>query len=212
MPAISRRWLFAFPLALLGLAGCPDPAGEFDDFEARWRAANPDAGTGGGLDAGPCTPPDLSALSGQYVFALSAVVQAQNPIVFLTNVTGSPAGLAFEFQPLSAADRRTPVGMPVTLGPFPVASDGLLHAELPPLVVAAEANPVTNGEIEARVVLDARICDVNGFYCGVVSGDVSRPIPLNLQGSTFAMERLPNGTPPPEPFINCARARAAPLG
>src|SRR5262245_6622320 len=122
MPAISRKWLLAFPLALLGVAGCPDPAGEFDDFEARWRAANPDAGTGGVLDAGPCTPPDLSALSGQYIFALSAVIQPENPILFLTNVTGSAQGLTLTFQPLSAADRRTPVGAPVTLGPLPVGS------------------------------------------------------------------------------------------
>lgn len=212
MPAISRSWPLAFPLVLLGFAGCPDPGGEFDDFVERWQAANPDAG-GGPTDAGPCTAPDPSALDGHYIFALSAQIQPQNPILFLTDVTGSAAGLLLVFQPLSAADRVTPVGASVTIGPLPLGADGSFHAELPPLVVSAEANPITGGEIEAQVVFDARFCDESGFYCGTVSGNVSRPIPLDLAGSTFAMERLANGTPPPtEPFIDCNRTRAAPLG
>jgi hypothetical protein len=210
MPAFSRSWLLAFPLALLGVAGCPDPAGEFDDFAERWQAANPDAGAVG--DAGPCTPPDPSALGGKYIFALSAVIARETPILFVADVTGDASGLTFVLQPLSAADRVTPVGTPITIGPLPLGADGSLHAELPPLVVSAEANPVTGGEIEAQVVLDGRFCDVAGFYCGTVSGTVTRPIPVDLAGSTFAIERLANGTPPAEPFIDCNRNRAAPLG
>jgi hypothetical protein len=210
MPAISRTCALALPLALLGLAGCPDPGGEFDDFEARWRAGNPDAGVGPG-DSGPCVAPDPSTLGGQYVFALSAVVDRTRPIVFSTEVSGGPQGLSFALQPLSAADRRTPVGAPVTVGPFPLSPDGAFHAELPTLVVGGEANPITGSEIEATVVLDARFCDVAGFYCGTVTGNLSRPIPIDLAGSTFAMERISGGTPPPEPYLSCNRDRAVPL-
>jgi hypothetical protein len=211
MHANSRFSPLALPLALLGLAGCPDPAAEFDDFETRWRAANPDAG-GGVVDSGPCPAPDPSALGGRYIFALSAVIERTKPILFLADVSGGPEGLTFALQPLSAADRRTPVGPPTTVGPFPLSPDGAFHAELPPLVVTGEANPITGSQIAAQlVVLDARFCDISGFYCGSVSGNLIEPIPLDLATSTFAMERITGGTPPAEPYLSCARDRAVPL-
>jgi len=204
-------WSVALLIAL-GVAGCPDTQGEFDAFVERWQRANPGA-DGAIPDGGECTPPDPTALDGQYVFALSAVIQRETPILFLTQVTGvaNPPSLQLMFQPLSRTDRRTPVGSPVTLGPFPLAADGTLHAELPPLVVSGEANPITGGEIEAQVTLDGRFCGGSDFQCGTVSGNVTRPIPLDLAGSTFAMERVPSGALPAQPLLNCARDQAAPL-
>jgi hypothetical protein len=212
MPALSRSLVFVVTLVALHLPGCPDPAGKFDDFVERWTAANPGV-DGGDLDAGPCTPPDPAALDGQYVLALSAVIAPETPILFLTQVTGisDPPGVELELQPLSAADRRTPVGQPLTVGPIALSTDGAVHAELPPLIVSGEANPITGGEIEAQVTLDARFCGVSDFYCGSVSGRVTLPVGLDLAGSTFAMERVQGGMLPEQPFLNCNRDRAAAL-
>ena len=152
------------------------------------------------------------ALDGQYVFALVRGDRARNPdpIFGPGHRTANPPSLQLELQPLSAADRRTPVGQPVTIGPLPLSPDGAVHAEFPPLVVTGEANPITGGEIEAQVTLDARFCGDTDFHCGSVSGSVTPPIPLDLTGSTFAMERVQGGTLPPQPFLSCARDRAAP--
>jgi hypothetical protein len=212
LPALSR---LSPPVALaiaLGMTGCPDTQGEFDAFVERWQRANPGV-DGATPDGGECAPPDPAALDGQYVFALSAVIQRETPILFLTQVTGlaNPPSVQLVFQPLRSADRRTPVGSPVTVGPFPLAADGTLHAELPPLVVSGESNPITGGEIEAQVTLDARLCGGTDFQCGTVTGNVTRPIPLDLAGSTFAMERVQGGVVPAQPFLSCARNQAAPL-
>jgi len=201
-------------LVTLSLAGCPDTQGSFDDFVARWQRTHP-AGFDAGLeDAGPCAPPAPGELTGQFIFALSAVVAPDTPILFLADVSSVPdangTALTIGFQPLSAADRTTPVGSPVSVGPFPIAADGAFQAALPPLVVAAEANPITGAEIEAQVTLNARICGAGDFYCGTVSGRVSRPIDLDLSGSTFAMERV-SGALPAQPLIDCNRTPAAPL-
>jgi hypothetical protein len=211
MPVIPRLSSLVIPLLGLAASGCPDTSGKFDDFVERWRIANP--GFDGSVDAGECAPLDPPELDGQYVFALSAVIARETPILFLAQVTGqsNPPSVQLALQPLSAADRRTPVGQPVTLGPFPLMPDGTLSAALPPLVVTGEANPITGGEIEAQVTLDARLCGGTDFQCGSVSGDVTRPIPLGLMGSTFAMERVQGGVPPAEPFLSCNRDRATPL-
>ena len=212
MPALSRPSSVALLLALAA-AGCPDTQGEFDDFVERWQRANPGFDGGGVPDGGDCAPLDPTTLDGQWVFALSAVIQRETPIVFLTQVTGqaAPPGVTLEFQPLSAADRRTPVGQPTRVGPFPLSPDGTLHAELPPLIVSGEANPITGGEIEAQVTLDARLCGGSDFQCGTVSGSVTRPIPLDLMGSTFTLERVQGGNLPAQPFLSCNRDQAAPL-
>jgi hypothetical protein len=211
MPAIPR--LSSLVISLIGLAatGCPDTGGKFDDFVERWRIANP--GFDGSVDGGECAPLDPPELDGEYVFALSAVIQRETPILFLTDVTGqaNPPSIQLVFQPLSAADRRTPVGQPVTIGPLPLMPDGTLNAQLPPLVVTGEANPITGGEIEAQVTLNARLCGGTDFQCGSVSGDVTQPLPLALTGSTFAMERIQGGVPPDQPFLSCSRDRATPL-
>jgi hypothetical protein len=211
MPAIPR--LSSLVTSLIGLVatGCPDTGGKFDDFVERWRIANP--GFDGSVDAGECAPLDPPELDGQYVFALSAVIARETPILFLTQVAGqsSPPSIQLEFQPLSAADRRTPVGQPVTIGPLPLMPDGTLSAQLPPLVVAGEANPITGGEIEAQVTLNGRLCGGTDFQCGSVTGSVTRPIPLDLMGSTFAMERVQGGAPPEQPFLSCSRDQTAPL-
>jgi hypothetical protein len=211
MPAIPRLSSLVVPLIGLAAIGCPDTAGKFDDFVERWRIANP--GFDGSVDAGECAPLDPPELDGEYVFALSAVIQPDTPILFLTQVTGqsSPPSIQLVFQPLSAADRRTPVGQPVTIGPLPLMPDGTLNAELPPLVVAGEANPITGGQIDAQVTLNGRLCGGTDFQCGTVTGNVTQPVGLDLMGSTFAMERVQGGVPPDQPLLSCNRDRATPL-
>jgi len=201
-------------LVSLSVVGCPDTQGSFDDFVERWKLTHPGGVDAASGDTGPCLPPAPGELTGQFVFALSAVIAADTPIVFLAQVSTVPdpngSALTLELQPLSAADRTSPVGSSVALGPLPIAADGAFQADLPPLVVAGEANPITGAEIEAQVTLTGRICAASDFFCGTVTGRVIRPLDLDLAGSTFAMERV-TGAPPAQPLINCARAQAAPL-
>src|SRR5580765_6784539 len=91
--------------------GCVDPEEDFDAFATRAHAA-PAAHDAGG-DAGPCvvTP---GGIDGQYLLAISVTLAPTKPILALTGAT-TPAldggtGLVFDAQPLSATDRKTPVG------------------------------------------------------------------------------------------------------
>jgi hypothetical protein len=201
-------------LVALSAVGCPDTQGQLDDFVERWERTHPAGNDAAPEDASSCVPPAPGELTGQFVFALSAVIAPPTPIVFLAEVSSvdDPNGsaLTLELQPLSAADRTTPVGSAISVGPHPIAPDGTYQAVLPPLVVTGEANPITGSEIAAEVTLDARICGVSDFYCGTVSGRVTSPLVIPLAESTFAMERV-SGALPAEPLIDCNRARAAPL-
>jgi hypothetical protein len=121
-------------------------------------------------------------------------------------------GLAIDAQPLSTADRRTPVGQRVSFGPFQVDRNGRYRAEIPNLQVTGEANAVTGGDIAADVVLTGDLCGDGRFFCGDVSGTVTQPLPLDLQGSTFTFTRVDSAAGLPiRPAIDCAGTLADPL-
>jgi hypothetical protein len=194
--------------------GCVDPGGDFDAFVARARPPQPDAGDAGG-DASVCTvnPGDVE---GQYLFAISVTLAPTKPILALTDVTtpasGGGTAFAFDAQPLSAADRRTPVGQKVSLGPFQVDQNGAYRAEIPNLQVTGAANPVTGGDITANAVLSGTLCGDVAFFCGTVSGNVTKPLPLDLEGSTFTFTRVDSPTNlPAQPAIDCKGTLADPL-
>jgi hypothetical protein len=208
-------------LGLVTLAGvasvcacaCVDPGGAFDSFAA--RAGDRPAPEGGVVgDAGPCTVAPGS-VSGQYLLALSVTLAPRKPIVSLLTVTTPEfmggTGIAFDAQPLSAANRKTPVGDPVSLGPFAVGQTGTWRGDLSGLRVSGEANSITGGDITADVFLDGSLCGGGAFFCGTVSGSVTAPIPLDLAGSTFTLTRVNEAEDPPvTPAIDCASTPSDP--
>lgn len=201
-----------FLLCVLACGGCVDPGGAFDDFARRSRAPD-DGGVVG--DGAVCTV-SPGAVSGIYLLAISVKIAPTKPIVVLTGVQ-TPAfaggtGVQFDAQPLSATDRKTPVGAPLSLGPFSVDSTGSFTADLPELRVLGAANPVTGGDILANVVLDGNLCGDGRFFCGAVSGNVVEPLPIDLQGSTFTLTEVDDpSNPPVQPAVDCQGTLADPL-
>jgi hypothetical protein len=198
------------------MVGCVDPAADLEAFQKR-LSEKPlmDAGTVPG-DAQSCTirPGDVE---GAFLLAISTSIAPTKPIVALTDLT-TPAfqdgtGLALSVQPLAASDRTTPVGASISLGPFLVDAGGNFRADMPGLTVSGDANPITPGApISADLVLAGNLCAKSGFFCGSVSGEVTSPITLNLEGSTFTLTLVEPGDPvPTQPAVDCRGTLAAPL-
>lgn len=206
-----RQLVQAIALGLV-LVGCVDPGANFDAFVE--RAGGPKEG--GPISDGMTCAFSPGSVTGEYVLAISVTLAPTKPILSLADITSSAVDggddIAFSAQPLSASDRKTPVGASVALGPFPVGSDGSFRADLRGLEVTGAANPVTGGDITADVVLSGSLCGDGHFFCGSVTGSVEKPVPLNLKGSTFTLTRL--DTPaslPIRPAIDCAGTLADPL-
>jgi hypothetical protein len=208
----------AFPAsALLAAPGCvADAEGEYEAFAK--RAGKGTGGAGGGTTDGGCTPPEPGEIDGDYIFALSATLGPDTPVLFLTTITTSAGAdgmqMQWRLQPLAAEDRTTPVGSAIDFEPFTVNSDGTFLADPGPLTVTGEANPITKGNpITADIDLSGEFCGVEDFYCGAVGGEVTSPLTLPLTGSTFTLSKVttPDTYPEPPP-INCAKDLAAPKG
>ncbi len=197
-------WAAAGALALIG---CVDTEGEFNAFQQRYETIHPpsmSSGAGGGCSM----VPEPGKADGQFIFAFSASLDPASPVLFDTKLTTSMGASGLEmklkFQPLAAADRKTPVGMPLELGPFQVKADGSFDADFPPLDVTGAANPISGSDITAKVELIGVLCLPADFICGDLKGNVTKPADLPLKGSTFAMERLAMpGVFPAQPKINC---------
>jgi hypothetical protein len=206
------RHPFAKLVAALFMTACVDPQASFDDFARRSAHGNPDGG--GEPDGGPCTVAQGS-VQGQYLLALSVTLAPTKPIVALaslsTPVLDGGAGLSLVVQPLRASDRTTPVGAPITLGPFAIAADGTYRVEISDVVVTGEANAISGGDIETSLSLVGSLCGDGQFFCGSLGGTVKQPLAgFDLAGSTFTFTRV-DGPLPTQPAIDCAGTLADPL-
>lgn len=203
-------------------AGCADPEGAYEDFVERRKAQ---AGQGGQGGQGPTTCDEIPAageIDGEYLFALSARVggldnNRDNPIMLLNTVTttASADGLTMSWvlQPLLVTDRKTPTGDALTLSGIAVDAEGKYDSNPDELNVPGDANPLSGSPITADLTsLRGLICKGAEFFCGNADGDVSKPIPLSVDGSSFAMEKVEAGVYPEPPKTDCSGALAKPLG
>ncbi len=218
--------LAALPVLAMAVSGCTNPEGAFNDFTDRQKAlqeAGTDAGAGvdAEVDAGSCMPPGPGDLDGQYLFALSAALNPKLPVLFLAHLksvayAGSGAagvGLDMTLQSLDAKDRKTPVGAPLVIPTLGLGADGqIASTQLPDITVDGTANPIQVGlGIVASAALHGQFCGVQDFYCGTVSGNVTKPITIKLDGSTYTFEVITDpGSLPTPPLIDCARNPADP--
>lgn len=213
----SRTTLAAAALACSPLlVSCADVEGRFDDFEARDTKIRENQGGSGGNDSGDgCIRPEPGAADGDFLFSLSAVLNRRKPILFLAGLTteATNGGLSFslDVQALEAADRKTPTGTPITMGPYEVNADGTFVAELPPVAVPVNGNPISKRDIEAEITLAGSLCAPANFICGDATGNLIKPLQFDLAGSTFTMQRITDPDSYPEPVLNCDKDPAAPL-
>jgi hypothetical protein len=152
---------------------------------------------------------------------VSAAFSPKKPILFVATVEASAAPpdqlrFSFDLQPLSATDRRTPVGsgagraettagVPFTLDFGQITVDGAADPLLPGRPIVAVLT--LSGELCAPAPATGTV----EFLCGAVSGTVSEPTALNLEGSTFTARRIGDPSSLPEITINCAGDPPDPL-
>jgi hypothetical protein len=167
-------------------------------------------GSGGSLG---CEPPSPTTLGGTFFLAASATIAPTNPIVFRATLEWpNGTSLSMRLQPLAAADRKSPVGSESVLEPVPVSADGTLQTGTYFLFVPAEANPITTSDIELDVGFSGVMCGNQDFYCGNLHGNLTKPLALDLSGSTFTLQRVADpSTYPDPPYINCEKALAESL-
>ncbi len=218
----------AFPAFLL--SGCPNPEGDYNDFVDRYTQLHPSSGGAGGAggseDAGPCTVPKPGELDGDYLFVLSAHIAPGSelkPLTFALHVTsasapydgGTTTAMTWKLQPLQYSDRKTPVGDPIEVKDIAIAPDGSIDSPLGDVAVTGAANPISKGiNILATIdSIDGRFCNTGGFYCGTVTGKVTKPFPFDLAGSTWTMTKAATPADYPEPPpIDCQKDLATPVG
>jgi hypothetical protein len=210
---------FCLALSLFALAGCVDPEGKFDEFQNDNPVIKADSGT---FDAGTCTPPAAGEIDGTYLFTLAPITGGvasnyKNPIVCSADVTSSASGsdlsVKITLQPLDASDRSTPVGATIDVPAFTVAADGSFDlTTLGTINVEGAANPISGSPLVADITsMKGTFCHDDGFFCGDIAGEVTVPVVLNLEGSTFTYEKADGAPPYPDPpKLNCNKDLADP--
>lgn len=176
---------------------------EWDDGRVEASLGGADGG-GGGAPVGSCA----QAASGAWVAAFSVQLINEKPLFFDVAVTGSEGGLTLSMTPLRTPYREgsdnegippmTPVGSSFTLHTSALGPDGEFILETgPDLNISGLANPFSPNDLVATLTLEGRACpdDAEGAFCGTISGEVTKPIPLALDGqNTFAFNEQTSST------------------
>lgn len=210
--------------AAISLAGCPDPAGAFEEFGDRYDEINPPTTTTTSTGPETCPLPEAGAADGQYLFSLSSNLSPGTPFTLLATLTSTASGDGLSvdllMQPLSKTDRKTPTGsaLPAFTG-LAVAADGSFEWDLGEVTFPGTANPISDSEVVATVQLQGSLCDSEpaasgshaGFICGTATGLVTKPLTdFDLAGSNFTMQLVEGGVIP-DALINCNKGAADPL-
>jgi hypothetical protein len=162
---------------------------------------------GSGTGGNGCTIPSQEL--GIYRLALAVTLAPTKPILYQMQATthndGTGTRLTLSGPALDAKDRVTPVGNPLVLVSDPLES-GTLHVPTTFAQVPGAANPITGSDIEVAAELTGSFCGIGTFYCGDLSGNVTKPIPLDLAGSHFVLETVST----PEIHVDCNMTVADP--
>lgn len=206
-------------LICLTVLGCVDSRTRFDEFSER-KADQLErdrvmGSTGGGGPSGPCVMPTAEQFAGSYLFALAAKPAPDNPILALLTIEprmegGQLVGTVF-FEPLAIADGMSTVGVK-NEGTFKLSGVELttpaFHVVLP-----GDADPVQPGlTAEADIIFSSKVClgdgDVVEVFCGDAAGNITVPLTLPLEGSTFAAVRIDPDKPWPGGVNDAGMSRA----
>jgi hypothetical protein len=205
--------MIASALAGLLSIGCVDPEGEYDDFKERDEKTTKVVGTGCGDPGAACDAVTPGDLTGQWLFAFSAIVPTK-PVLFFADITANDAGGELQWEwsivPLDAKTRTPVPGSPaVKVGPTTIPADGKWSADLDPMDVPGEANFISGSPINADVVLSGDICGNRNFLCGDMTGNLTKPFPADLDGSTWTLQKLETpDTVPTDIYVDCECTKA----
>lgn len=145
-------------------------------------------------------------VSGTYLMAVSAVIDPQHPLQWIADVDHdtSTGELTITAQSLSldvgsTSFPREPIGEPLVLQAG-LGEDGRFAIETPQVMVPGPANPITGSDIVASLVIQGQVFG-RELWCGDVFGEVTQPLSIDLQGSTFAFEPIPADGTLPDPVL-----------
>jgi hypothetical protein len=208
-------------LVALALASCADASGRFQAFEERrgglegQAGTNPSAGaTGSGGEPG-CAPPAPDVVSGVALLALETSMAPGIAMLFLGQIEtpelDGATSVEYSYKALDATDRRTQVGEPLVVGPYPIGQDGAFNAPTGKSALPGRANPILPGvEIVSDLTLHGTICGVETFYCGTVTGTVYSPLAGPATGQ-FGLSLLDSAADiPARPRFGCSAKALAP--
>lgn len=210
-------------LLLVAFAGCADPHARFEEFverddKAREEQAKP---ADGETPSGDFKLPTAEQSRGTFLLAIATPLGPTTPVVSLLEVEAEDKNpgleLRLRYRPLSAKDRKTPVGEFNDWQSILVNPDGSFMGQTFHATTPGEANPLGGTPLEADLSLQGRPTprvnpgETVDFLCGDVTGTVNVGLTLPLQGSTFTATRIkdPNNYPPVT--TNCQMSPAAPL-
>lgn len=175
------------------------------------------AGAGGAAgSAGACAVPAPGALDGEYLFTLSFPIKPESPLVFLAKVSsqsgfGGGTEMTWKLEPLDRIDRKTPVGGLWIPEPIAISSTGTIDINPPLADVPGEANPISGSDMSFDLSrLLGTFCGTGSFYCGTADGTITKPISLNVDASTWTLQKIESAAVYPAPLINCAKQPAGP--
>jgi len=204
------------------LAGCADASGRFQQFEERRAAFDGDtggagsSGSAGASGAATCHPPAPGVVHGTALLALETTTTPGAAILFWGEVEtpelDGQTAVEYSYRALALDDRRTEVGDPLVVGPYPIADDGSFDAPTAKSTLPGSANALLPGvPITSQLTLHGTICGVRELYCGTVTGTVTEPIVGPTTGQ-FGLQLIPSIDDIPErPRYGCAEDALAPI-
>ena len=154
-------------------------------------------------------------LDGLYFFTFLPPIGKQPAPLAITITSTTEGGqlmMTMDIQPVSAADRLTPVGSSFQRGPYPVNADGSYEMDWGTVTFPGDTNPISGSDLVVDARLQGRFCSAES-NCGVVSkGLVTSPITLTIDGSTFYFEKIDTIADHTEPpYVDCNQTQAPPL-
>jgi hypothetical protein len=215
----ARRSAAVALAALVGL-GCSDARGRFEEFERRrgdadFGGAGQASGDGGAAGAKECAPPAPGVVRGPALLALETATTPGKAILFFGEVDTPElegrTSVVYRYKALDARDRRTELGEPLVVGPYPIGDDGKFDAPTAKAALPGGANALLPGvEIVSELTLHGTICGASEFYCGVVSGHVYEPFdgPATGQFGLLLVDSIDEV--PARPRFGCAEDALAP--
>ncbi len=186
--------LSALVLGLLSstsiISGCPDTQAVFDDYVDRSEPFRVVPVTG------ECEGP--VDVSGRFLLGAAVAVDPSKPIRFEADFTVDGDTLTVGIRALAVAGNAagTPDGQPVgeryeAIGTID-AEDGSFVLDFGTIVVVAAGNPILPADVTADLLLEGCTASET-FSCGVLSGAITSPAQLPLDGSSWAVTRWDTG-------------------
>lgn len=187
------------PFALIALAsvafgplavGCFDTHAELDDFLERTEPLRK------APEPGECFGP--VDLSGRYLMSVAVTLGPDKPIrldaTFTVDTDADPWTMSVTARALAVAD-GTPVG-PELAATSAIAADGTFSLDFGSVELVAEANTIVAGlGVTVSLVMDG-CTSTETFACGIANGALTAPVQQAIDGSTWALVAVPEGSEP----------------